>query len=195
VKIFASKRSDAPLEARYATAADFCRVFEQEMDRLYLLSLLLTGDHDLAEKCFVGGLELSKSSNAVFRDWARSWARRMVVQNAIQAIRPRSNDFMSPDRVVDGDISQPAEITAIRELPAFDRFAYVLSVLEGYPLRECALLLNCTPGEVNTARMRALQAIVNSVERRAGVKNIGTGTEALRENARFNDLSQLAATA
>ena len=194
MKIFPNKRSDASLQTLYATAADFCRIFEDDMDRLYLLSLLLTAGPDLAEKCFVSGLESSKSTNVVFKEWARSWARRVIVQSAIQTIRPRPNDFMSPGDTVASDVSQPAEIAAVLELPAFDRFAYVLSVLEGYPLRECALLLGCTPGDVNTARMRALQVVVNSMQRRDRTTS-KSGDQTLHENAGFSNLSQLAATA
>ncbi len=41
----------------YATSADFCRIFESDMNRLYLLCYLLTADHGIAEECFVRGLE------------------------------------------------------------------------------------------------------------------------------------------
>ena len=36
-----------------ATAADVFNTFTEELDSLYLLSLLLTADHDKAEQCFV----------------------------------------------------------------------------------------------------------------------------------------------
>jgi DNA-directed RNA polymerase specialized sigma24 family protein len=178
---------------QYATSADFCRIFQKDMNRLYLLSLLLTGNQAAAEKCFVQGLSDSKRSNPVFKEWAESWARRMIVQNAIQMTRPRPTDLMSSENVVDCDVIQPAEIVAILELPAFDRFAYVLSVLEGYSLQECAILLECRRDEVNTARMRALQEIVQSVERRGATQSIHSGK--LRETSELGGLSQLAATA
>ena len=72
----------------YARAADFCRIFREDMNSLYLLSFLLTADQ-LAEKCFVRGLEDSAKGNPVFKEWAQSWARRTMIQNAIQMIRPR----------------------------------------------------------------------------------------------------------
>ena len=78
--------------ARYATGSDFCRIFKENMNGLYLLSFLLTGDHVTAEKCFVQGLDDSRKGNRVFREWARSWARRTIIQNAIQLIRPRPTD-------------------------------------------------------------------------------------------------------
>src|ERR1700739_592378 len=54
----------------YATRSDFCRIFKKDMNRLYLLSFLLTGKHSLAEKCFVSGLEDSAKGNPVFKEWA-----------------------------------------------------------------------------------------------------------------------------
>ena len=189
MKIFASKYADVPGKSRYATAADFCRIFENDMDRLYLLSLLLTANAELAEKCFVAGLETSKDSNPVFKGWAQSWARRTIVQNAIRMVQPRPTDILPLTTVADHHRMQPAVIAAILALPVFDRFAYVLSVLEGYPLQECALLLDCRRDEVVTARMRALQTVVQSVERRNATSDIHSG---LRESDRF---SHLAATA
>jgi len=44
----------------YAMKSDFCRIFEKDMNRLYLLSFLLTGDRSTAEKCFVGGLHIAQ---------------------------------------------------------------------------------------------------------------------------------------
>ena len=179
----------------YATSADFCRIFQKDMNRLYLLSLLLTGNQVAAEECFIQGLSDSKNSNPVFQEWAETWARRMIVQNAIQMIHPQPTDFMSSEKVGEPDVTQPAGIAAILELPAFDRFAYVLSVLERHPLQECALLLNCRRDEVNTARMRALQEIVQSVEGRDATKRIYSGKPVLREPAGLDGLSQLAAMA
>jgi len=148
--------------ATYAVAKDFCRIFEQDMDRLYLLSLLLTGDHTKAEQCYAGGLEDSSRSQRVFKEWARSWARRMVVQNAIQMIRPTTarSDAMSQR----ADHAEPPEISAVLDLPVFDRFVFVMSVLERYSDQDCALLLGSTRAEVVAARVRALQGIARSAD-------------------------------
>ena len=42
-------------------------------------------------------------------------------------------------------------------MPIFERFVFVLSVLEGYPDRDCAGLLNCPAAAIVTARIRALE--------------------------------------
>ena len=73
----------------YASSDDFRQVFDQEINSLYLLSYLLTADHEKAEQCFVSGLEDAVEGNPVFKEWARSWARRVIILNAVRAIKPR----------------------------------------------------------------------------------------------------------
>src|SRR4029077_19742039 len=73
----------------YASTADFERIFTEDMSGLYLLSLLLTGDRDRAEECFVAGVGESVKGNRVFKEWARSWARRTIIQSAIRLSVPR----------------------------------------------------------------------------------------------------------
>jgi hypothetical protein len=74
----------------YAKIEDFCRAFAEGMNELYYLSFLLTADPHKAEQCFVAGLEDSLSSNRVFKEWARSWAKRTIIQNAIRVVVPRA---------------------------------------------------------------------------------------------------------
>jgi hypothetical protein len=56
--------------------------------RLYLLSFLLTADRAKAELCSVAGLDMSFEDNAAIRDWKHSWARRIVINNALQIMVP-----------------------------------------------------------------------------------------------------------
>lgn len=152
----------------YATRADFCRIFSTDMKSLYLLSFLLTGDHSSAERCFVGGLEDSTKSNAVFSEWARSWAHRKIIENAIRMVRPTPNHNNSSSDAGYGRtvraVTERPEISAVIALAAFERFVFVMSVLEGYSVNNCSLLLACTGAEVNVARTRALQDIGISAE-------------------------------
>ena len=57
----------------YATTADFKRIFSEDVNSLYLLSLLLTGSPETAENCFVEGVGEAVKGNYVFKEWARSW--------------------------------------------------------------------------------------------------------------------------
>lgn len=167
----------------YATAADFCRIFREDMNRLYLLAYLLTGDQLLAEKCFVRGLEDAGKGNPVFTEWAHSWARRTVIQKAIEIIQPRPAEGVG-SKVGDAGPAgrQPAEVAGIVELPAFERFAFVMSVLEHISDQECSLLLDCSRGEVSAARSRALQQMGKAASLRRKRAPIGAGDQDLRDD-------------
>ena len=137
------------------------------MNRLYLLAFLLTTDRTTAQKCFVRGLDDSLRGNPVFREWARSWARRMIIQNAIQIIGPRPDSSASrsaSDQNAHHAMTIPAEIDAIVALPAFERFVFVMSVLERCSDQECVVLLGCSRADVMAARSRALQQIGSAAE-------------------------------
>jgi hypothetical protein len=90
----------------YATAENFCRIFAEGMNDLYQLSFLLTADHEKAERCFVMGLEESITSNRVFKEWAHSWAKRTVIQNAIRELKPRPPIAALPSSAVSPYIGQ-----------------------------------------------------------------------------------------
>jgi hypothetical protein len=153
--------------AQYTTTADFCRVFCEETDRLYRLSFLLTADQEKAQQCFVSGLEDSVEGNPVFKEWARAWARRAIIQSAVPVIHPRpiENDaptsFGSNDKML---AAEPPELAAVLLLDAFERFVYVMSVLEHYSDLDCSLLLGCAKRDVVAGRVRALQQTGSAME-------------------------------
>jgi hypothetical protein len=151
---------DGPLGRRseYALAKDFCALFHQDMDVLYWLALTLTGDAGKAEQCFVSGLDECMAGNAVFKEWARSWSRRVVIKNAIRLTSPRPGTPSPQATRLQEKADSQAEVAlaTITHLRPFDRFVFVMSVLEGYPARDCATLLGCSPTDVVNARVRAL---------------------------------------
>ena len=154
--------------AEYATSADFCQIFDKDMSSLYLLSLLLTGDHKKAEECFVAGLENAVDRNRVFKDWARGWARRVIIQNALRTVdpHPKKESILNSASIEANDktAAERPEIAAVLGLQAFDRFVFVMSVLEDYSDHDCSILLGSTRRDVLAARVRALQKIGSAAE-------------------------------
>jgi DNA-directed RNA polymerase specialized sigma24 family protein len=147
----------------YAARVEFCRVLAESMDRMHLLSFLLTADQAKAEECFVSGLEDGVEGTYVFRDWAQSWARRTIIQNAIRMLAPRKNPSTVADAPSDvvscsSGRTQGADhaIARILRLEHFERFVFVMSVLEKYSDRDCSVLLGCSTQDVGETRMRAL---------------------------------------
>jgi len=153
----------------HASASNFCRIFEQDMPRLYSLALLLTGDGNAAEQCFAGSLDDCRQATDVFPEWAPAWSRRAVIKRAIRQMRPQ------PTGADEGtQLAQRAYLLNeiggnLLQLPVFQRFVFAMSVLEGYSIRECALLLNCHPQEVDRARTAALRSLGSGWEN--GVQN------------------------
>jgi DNA-directed RNA polymerase specialized sigma24 family protein len=165
VKMACSEQKATEQATLYASGADFCRIFEEQMSRLYLLSFLLTADYETAVECFVGGLEDCQKANTVFKEWTESWARRTIVQNAIRTIQPRPGRLEPITGSTTGlTTTGPIMITAIARLSVFERFVFVMSVLESYTDQECSLLLNTTRGEVVSARTHALQQVTTAAE-------------------------------
>ncbi len=168
---FKRKRAANSEANKYAGAEDFRQVFSDDRDVLYRLSLLLTGDHERAEQCFVAGIEDSVNTNRVFKEWARTWAKRTILQNAIRALKPRPRQHaMSslPKNVVEIGASVPSiqdrdpEISSVLALEDFERFVFVITVLEGRSEHECALLLDSSIRDVRNARIRATEQIATA---------------------------------
>lgn len=169
VAVAAKRLSSEQWTTAYATGADFCRIFKVDMKNLYLLSLVLTADPAKAEQCFVAALDDCAASNQVFKEWSGSWARRAIVKNALRLIAPEyangvSNIAVASDATDRARLEVQVEISALFDLSSFERFAFVMSVLEGYSDQDCALLLGCTRQAVIAARVRAAQEIARSAE-------------------------------
>jgi DNA-directed RNA polymerase specialized sigma24 family protein len=155
--------------SQYASREDFRRIFNEDTNGLYQLSLLLTRDSVKAEQCFVGGLDDCVAGNPVFREWARSWAKRAIIQNAIRKLNPRPRRPGPAPPTVFADIDQLSsgpdkhfEIDAVLRLEDHERFVFVMSVLEHYSEHDCALLLGWSVREVREVRTRALEEMIGS---------------------------------
>jgi hypothetical protein len=154
---------------RYASHEDFHTIFNDDLKELYQLSFLLTRDPAKAKRCLVSGLEDCVSGNRVFREWARSWTKRTIIQNAIRELKPRLSQPTSPlSGAMFSDLDQHSgpggqfEINAVLRLADFDRFVFVMSVLEHYPEYDCALLLGCSARDIREGRTRALKELADS---------------------------------
>src|SRR6202521_4349855 len=172
----------------YASNGDFCRIFHEETDSLYQLSFLLTAERDKAQQCFVSGLEDSVDGSRVFKEWARSWARRAIIQNAVRVINPHPTAKDAPSEVNSSGrapVAEQAGIAGVLELAPFERFVYVMSVLERYSDQDCSVLLGCSRRDVNAARIRAFEQIGTVMELHIKQQvNVGSWKPVLDDNCR-----------
>jgi len=89
-----SPSAEAILKSDNATIEVFRKLLTGGMSSLYLLSFLLTGNRKEARRCFVAGVEGCVDGNRVFKKWATSWARRIVIHNAIQVRSPNMGSWL-----------------------------------------------------------------------------------------------------
>ncbi len=146
----------------YATAASFIEIFNEEMHGLHLLSIILTADSEKAEHCLVGALEDCLHGMDVFIDWARTWARRAIVKRAIMVVNPVPQQAKSQSSTNAGWRSTSNNdnlIGALFSLGAFERFVFVLSILERQSDEDCSALLGCRRRDIQSARVQALSVL------------------------------------
>jgi hypothetical protein len=170
-------QSGASCKREYATSDDLRKLFTEDMNNLYLLSFLLTADREEAERCFVAGLADCVDGNPVFKEWAKSWARRTIVNNAIRIVAPRSsparlsasascasyaaaNENNSPRMPL-----QDGPFANVLALEDFERFVYILSILERDPDHDCAVLLGTSIQEILETRISAIQHLAEFANR------------------------------
>jgi hypothetical protein len=149
----------------YATAADLFKTFTEEMHSLYLLSLLLTADNDKAEQCFVSAMGECLEEIGAFMEWTRSRARRAILKYAIRMIMPVPAHADSLSSI---GLKPPATsagnnpLAAVLVLDPFERFVFVISVLEGRSEQDCAILLRSSRRDIMIARVLALKRLADS---------------------------------
>lgn len=156
------KRSDSKGSSDFAAPSDFCAIFVQQLDRLYSLALVLTGDESRAEECLLVALDSCAEGSPVFKESAVAWSRRMVIKRAIRFMLPSPASPSHSDLVgnhSDSSSEQDALLKSVQELSPFDRFVFVMTVLERYSDRDSALLLDCSCADVVVARIRAFQQV------------------------------------
>jgi DNA-directed RNA polymerase specialized sigma24 family protein len=151
--------------SQYASSQDFCRLFTEKMNSLYWLAFLLTADHEKARECFVAGLEDCVQAERVFQSWAHRWAKRTIIENAIQTLKPRLIASVARAAIQSSAIrvAGDSEFRRVLALEDYERFVFVMSVLERYSDHESALLLDCPARYIREARSRAFQQIADPV--------------------------------
>jgi hypothetical protein len=149
----------------YASVAEFRDAFLSNMNHLYLLAYLLTGDHEMAVRCFVLGFEQCIDGSSVFKGWVQSWARRAVIKNAILMTSSESEgDGERCNKDYHQVICRREKDNLLQnvvQLKPFERCVFVMSILEQFSDYECSLLLSCTRGEVARGRRSAIEHLTS----------------------------------
>jgi DNA-directed RNA polymerase specialized sigma24 family protein len=151
-----------------ATSKDFEQIFADEMTDLFRLALFLTADAEQAESCLILAMRDCFSRSSVSRTRVHTWARRMVMRNAIRLVWETPRDILGESafefylQPSEHRLEAMRESIAILTLPGFDRLAFVICVLERYSILDCALLLRKAPQDVHEAVVRATDQVVSA---------------------------------
>jgi hypothetical protein len=149
----------------HVTDTDLWNILTDEMHSLYQLSFLLTADLDKARQCFFSGMGECEEQIGVSAAWAQARARRAIVKSAIWMIMPapeRADDFSFAVLKGSAAAGETNLFDAIVRLNAFERFVYVMSVLEKYSDDDCSTLLRCSRRDVIITRAIALERLANT---------------------------------
>jgi hypothetical protein len=138
-------------------------VFARNLGGLLRLGLLLTGDSRRAEAALIASMDLLDDGPLDDGQTRVDRVERAVVGCSVLLAR----DIQEPDG--DGYADLAPELKPLLRLDAGARCSYVLRILVGYPLCECARLLGLEAGEVaqlvaSAAADTACWRIVRSVE-------------------------------
>jgi DNA-directed RNA polymerase specialized sigma24 family protein len=140
-------------------------ILTEEMRSLYLFSFMLTADTDIAEQCYVRGLGECVEGISVFMDWMHSWARRTIIKYAIRMIMPEPEDTNNRPAISlkgPATLAKTSLFAAIVALGAFERFVFVMSVLEKHSDEDCSMLLGCSRRDVMIARELAIRRLAST---------------------------------
>ena len=155
MNISVSRSLNDPWHEDVSTSRDYANVLIGYMNSLYLLSFLVTGNMQAAEGCFGKALDEYVEARSGFVEWAQQHGRRAVLRHAVQTVTPvpraaYSWSFDGTERSLVSAAHQP--FAAITSLNPFERFVFVMSVIEGMCEEECAALLNCRVQDVAIGR-------------------------------------------
>ena len=168
---FPNYRRNANKTRFCATDDDFEQLFLTEMNDFYRLSLQLTADAQKADRCLIYAMRDCFGKSTISRRFARVWARRMVIRNAIRLVLGIDNDnacdagcefHLQPSGYRTEELR---ESVAVLDLPDVDRLAFVICFLERLSILDCALLLRKSPKDVNDAIARAAKRVASLEDR------------------------------
>jgi hypothetical protein len=157
-----TKQPEIPdFRADHAKVADFCKVLDTDMKPFYLLAFLLTANRKEAEECLLSTVE-GCDQNCVFKEWTRSWIKRCLIAEAIHIVFSSSGESGERRNLWFEGLGEPRVsdvFNALTGLDTLERFVFVMSILEGYSLRECSLLLECSMRSVVQLQACALRKL------------------------------------
>jgi DNA-directed RNA polymerase specialized sigma24 family protein len=89
----------------------------------------------------------------------------VIIRNAIKMLAPvpgQSDASATTPVPQSAGSERDALMSVVWELPPFERFVFVISVLEGHSVSDSASLLGCTVTDLTRARSQALSSVTKA---------------------------------
>jgi hypothetical protein len=129
--------------------------FEKESSELYALAFLLTGNADRSIEAFGRALDVEEEENPAFGEFMNSWARKLVIVEALGAIKvDLRTSKQRVARMAEEDIATNPKWhrrpyigreefeEAVIAIDAFPRCAMLLTIFEGMSIQAASVLLH-----------------------------------------------------
>ena len=149
-------------------------VLENNADELLWVAEVMAGSRPAGEQCVADAIAFAEAAQYVKPEWMLSWLKRLLVHAALKRISGQIRELLAlagsrgalrlataaasaPDRQKLRTIPPQAMIAS---LDVLERACFVLYVYLDYPVLDCALLLGCPRGWVESVCERVLTKIV-----------------------------------
>jgi DNA-directed RNA polymerase specialized sigma24 family protein len=146
---------------------------------LHWLAFLLTGRRDQSIDLAVETVAEFHAAQPFFAAWMEAWSRRVVIAKALTGIREELAQSVrrTESRRVHGTPLPPRDWrinqgttkseleTTLLAIDYFPRAALVLSVFEGVPAPDCAVILDASPRQVKRALAIGLLELTHNLAR------------------------------
>lgn len=160
--------------------------FEKDSTELYWLAFLLTGNTERGVQAFDQALDFASDDNPGFDGFMKDWARKLVIVEALGAIRKelrtsieRTARVAAEDRLlgsvgwVRAAIARPEIVKesfeqAVIGIDAFPRCAMLLTIYERMPIGDVSLLLGVDESLTRAAQRIGVVQLTRNLARRGG---------------------------
>jgi DNA-directed RNA polymerase specialized sigma24 family protein len=144
---------------------------------LHWLAFLLTGERELSTELAVEAATSRDEVNPFFERWMQTWSRKMVIVNALAAIRhelaesARRTELASMDKwkapprewSLDPGTTKARIGDALLAMDSFPRAVVLLLVFEGVPIAEAAALLHADTALIRKAQVIGLPEFTSNI--------------------------------